>query len=140
MNKLETFINSRQLEAFCQRWKIQELALFGSALRDDFGLESDIDLLVSFESDADWSLLEHVQMQLELQELFGRKVDLVNKRALKQSENWIRRDEILQTALPIFMKNEVVHGTGGSFFVGYCSCCTLNTRVLSGHDKNSIPR
>jgi predicted nucleotidyltransferase len=112
MNKLETFISSIQIRTFCQRWKIQELALFGSALRDDFGPESDIDLLVSFESEADWSLLEHVQMQLELQELLGRNVDLVSKRALKRSENWIRREEILQTASPIFVKNEVVHGTG----------------------------
>ncbi|MAT99887.1 MAG: hypothetical protein CL608_22325 [Anaerolineaceae bacterium] len=112
MNKLETFINSSQIKTFCQRWKIQELALFGSALRDDFGPKSDIDLLVSFDGDADWSLLEHVQMQLELQELLGRNVDLVNKRALKQSENWIRRDEILQTAVPVFVKNEVVHGAG----------------------------
>jgi len=112
MNKLERLITSNQIKAFCQRWKIQELALFGSALRDDFGPDSDIDLLVSFDSDADWSLLEHVQMQLELQELLGRSVDLVNKRALKQSENWIRRDEILRTASPIFLRNEVVHGSG----------------------------
>jgi uncharacterized protein len=112
MNRLEPFISSNQMKAFCQRWKIQELALFGSALREDFGPESDIDLLVSFDSDADWSLLEHVQMQLELQELLGRTVDLVNKRALKRSENWIRRKEILQTASPIFVKNEAVHGAG----------------------------
>ena len=110
--KLETLVNSNQMKAFCQRWKIQELALFGFALRDDFGPDSDIDLLVSFDSDADWGLLEHVQMQLELQELLGRNVDLVNKRALKQSENWIRRDEILQTASPVFLKKEVIHGTG----------------------------
>ncbi|MCA9947261.1 MAG: nucleotidyltransferase domain-containing protein [Anaerolineales bacterium] len=88
------------------------MALFGSVLGDDFGPESDIDLLVSFDDDADWSLLEHVQMQLELQELLGRDVDLVNKRALKQSENWIRREEILQTASPIFLRNEVVYGSG----------------------------
>lgn len=109
MNKLETFMNSNHMKAFCQRWKIQELALFGSALRDDFGPDSDVDLLVSFDYDADWSLLEHVQMQLELQELLGRNVDLVNKRALKESENWIRREEILRTASPIFLRNEVVH-------------------------------
>lgn len=110
MNKLVVFINSKQMRVFCQHWKIQELALFGSVLRDDFGPDSDIDLLVSFDHDADWSLLEHVQMQLELQEMLGRNVDLVSKRALKQSENWIRREEILQTASPIFISDEVVHG------------------------------
>ena len=112
MSRLDEFINSNHIRTFCKRWKIQELALFGSVLGDDFGPESDIDLLVSFDDDADWSLLEHVQMQLELQELLGRDVDLVNKRALKQSENWIRREEILQTASPIFLRNEVVYGSG----------------------------
>lgn len=114
MNKseLDRFINSNQIKLFCRRWKIQELALFGSALRDDFGSDSDIDLLVTFEGNADWSLLEHVQMQLELQELLGRNVDLVNKRALKRSQNWIRREEILKTAVPIFSTKEAVHGTG----------------------------
>ena len=112
MSKLKSLLDLDQIESFCQRWKIQELALFGSALRTDFGLDSDIDLLVSFEDDADWSLLEHVQMQFELQEILGRDVDLVNKRALKRSQNWIRREEILRTASPIFTQKEVVHGAG----------------------------
>lgn len=100
----------KQIEGFCKRWKIQELALFGSALRVNFGADSDIDLLVSFDEDADWSLLDHVQMQFELQEILGRDVDLVNKRSLKRSQNWIRREEILKTALPIFTQKEAVHG------------------------------
>ncbi|GJM43112.1 MAG: hypothetical protein DHS20C20_33940 [Ardenticatenaceae bacterium] len=109
MIQLKTLVNPNHLQAFCQRWQIEELALFGSALRSDFRSDSDIDLLVSFADVADWSLLDHVQMQFELQELFGRDVDLINKAALKQSENWIRREEILETATPIFTTSGFVY-------------------------------
>jgi uncharacterized protein len=86
---------------FCKRWKVTELALFGSALRTDFTLDSDIDLLISFDDDAEWSLLDHVHMQQELEHLLARKVDLVSRRAVEQSTNWIRRNAILSTAQPI---------------------------------------
>ncbi len=112
MSKIKLLLGSDPIKFFCQRWKIQELALFGSALRIDFSPDSDIDLLASFDDDADWSLLEHVQMQFELQKILGRDVDLINKRALKRSPNWIRREEILRTASPIFTKKEVVYGAG----------------------------
>jgi predicted nucleotidyltransferase len=87
-----------EIAAFCKRWKIRELALFGSALRDEFRPDSDLDILVTFTPDADWSLLDHIQMQLELEKLFGRSVDLISKRALERSPNRIRREEILKTA------------------------------------------
>jgi len=76
--------------------------LFGSVLRDNFRSDSDIDLLVTFAPDADWSLLDHVQMQQELERILGRDVDLVSKRAIERSSNWIRRQEILSTAQPIY--------------------------------------
>jgi predicted nucleotidyltransferase len=91
-----------EIAAFCDRWQIAELSLFGSALRDDFRPDSDIDLLVTFAPEADWSLLDHVQMQQELESLLERDVDLVSKRAIEQSSNWIRRQEILTTAQPIY--------------------------------------
>ena len=87
---------------FCRRWKIRELALFGSALRDDFGPHSDVDILVDFDTDADWSLLNHIQMQQELQTLLGRKVYLISRRALEHSGNWLLRREILSTAKVFF--------------------------------------
>jgi predicted nucleotidyltransferase len=90
------------LAAFCRRWKVRELALFGSILRDDFGPDSDVDLLVSFEPSADWSLFDHVKMEQELEALFGREVDLVSRRALERSENWIRRKEILDSAETVY--------------------------------------
>lgn len=95
-------VTDEQLADFCLRWKITELALFGSALRDDFGPNSDVDMLVTFAPSADWSLLDHMQMEEELASLLGRKVDLVSRRAVDASENWIRRREIQRTAQVIY--------------------------------------
>ena len=86
------------LQQFCRRWKISELALFGSVLRTDFRPDSDVDVLVTFTGDADWSLLTHVQMQQELAALLQRPVDLISKRGLERSANWLRREAILNTA------------------------------------------
>lgn len=88
---------------FCRRWKIVELALFGSALRDDFHSASDVDFLVSFAPDANWSLLDHVTMEDEVSGILGRKVDLVSRRAVEQSDNWIRRKAILESAQPLYV-------------------------------------
>jgi uncharacterized protein len=94
-----------QISAFCTHWLIAELSLFGSILREDFHSNSDIDVLIAFAPEADWGLLEHVQMQQELQAILGRKVDLVSKRAIERSSNWIRRQEILSTAQPIYAQS-----------------------------------
>ena len=91
------------LAEFCRHWKIRELALFGSVLRDDFRPESDIDVLVTFTEDADWGLFDHVRIQQELQTLFKREVDLVSRRAIERSPNWIRRKNILNTAQAIYV-------------------------------------
>ena len=100
-----------EIGKFCQRWRIQELAVFGSVLRPDFNSESDIDVIVTFDDDAEWSLLDHMRMQQELQAFLQRDVDLVTKRAVERSENWVRRKEILSTASVIFPEREVAHGT-----------------------------
>lgn len=85
-------IDTSRLEDFCRRWKIKELALFGSVLREDHTPKSDIDLLVSFSPEADWDLFDLVDARHELESLLGRKVDLVERRALV---NPFRRREIL---------------------------------------------
>ena len=87
------------LEAFCQKWKVRELSLFGSVLRDDFGPHSDVDVLVSFDDDAPWSLWDLIGMQDELAELVGRPVDLVEKEGLR---NPFRRQQILETRQVIY--------------------------------------
>ena len=92
------------LKGFCQRWQIAELAVFGSILRNDFNDKSDIDFLVTFSPLAQWGLFEHAQMQQELQVLLNRDVDLVSKRAIERSKNWIRRQNIFSTAKVIYAR------------------------------------
>jgi predicted nucleotidyltransferase len=91
------------IAAFCRRWHITELALFGSVLRDDFRPDSDIDVLVTFAPDHEWSLFDLVRMEDELQALFGRPVDLVERSGVEQSENYIRRRHILSTLEPVYV-------------------------------------
>ena len=87
---------------FCHRWRIAELALFGSVLREDFGPDSDIDVLVQFAPNAGHGFFELVRMQEELSELFGRNVDLVSRRGIENSRNPIRRQAILQAAEVVY--------------------------------------
>lgn len=91
-----------EIQAFCQRWPIAELALFGSILRDDFRPDSDIDFLVTFQPDVRISWSQWMEMERELAAIVQRKVDFVSKRGLKRSQNYIRRDLILNTAQPIY--------------------------------------
>jgi len=100
-----------EITQFCHRWKIRELAVFGSVLRADFDSESDIDVIVTFADDVDWSLLDHIRMQQELQIILGRNVDLVTKRAVERSQNWLRRKEILSTASVIFPEGRIAYET-----------------------------
>jgi predicted nucleotidyltransferase len=80
-----------KVAAFCRRWEITELALFGSVLREDFRPDSDVDVLVSFEPQARHTLLGMARMQEELRRILGREVDLVERTAIEQSRNYIRR-------------------------------------------------
>jgi uncharacterized protein len=91
-------VDRRALAAFCRRWMITELAFFGSVLRDDFGPDSDVDVLVTFSPGSGRSLFERVEMRDELSQLLGRPVDLVSRRAIEDSRNWIRREAILGSA------------------------------------------
>ena len=102
MNRLGLNIPMEDIEAFCRRWRVTEFSLFGSVLRDDFQPDSDVDVLVSFADDAPWSLFEVVDMIEQLRAVFGRKVDLVEKSALR---NPFRRHEMLTT-------REVIYAAG----------------------------
>lgn len=90
----------KALSNFCHKWQIAELALFGSVLRDDFRAEgenpSDIDVLYLFTAEANYGL-EIFEMQEELEALFDRKVDFVSKKAILNSRNWLRRQNILNS-------------------------------------------
>ena len=74
-----------KISSFCRRWSIARLEVFGSALRDDFRSDSDLDLLATYSPQARWSLLDRVSMKLELEALLGRQVDLLNRRALEKA-------------------------------------------------------
>jgi predicted nucleotidyltransferase len=109
MVAVQMLIPRKKIAAFCKRWRVEELALFGSAVRDDFSPQSDIDLLVSFAPQSDWSLFDHLKMKLELKQLFGREVDLITHRALEQSRNELLRSEILNSARVLYSKPGNVH-------------------------------
>ena len=96
-------IPSQGLESICRKWRVRELSLFGSVLRDDFTPESDIDVLVSFDPDATWSLWDLTEMRDDLTALIGRPVDLVEREGL---QNPFRRDKIMQTRKVIYVARE----------------------------------
>jgi predicted nucleotidyltransferase len=87
----------------CQKYAVEELSVFGSALRDDFGPGSDVDFLVAFRNNecGPW-MSKLVEMEQELAALLGKNVDLVNKRGVEQSRNRIRREEILGSARVVY--------------------------------------
>jgi predicted nucleotidyltransferase len=87
------------VERFCRRWKIKELALFGSVLRGDFRPDSDVDVLATFAADAQWSVFDHARMQDELSTLLGREADVIESAGLS---NPFLRHEILTTRKVIY--------------------------------------
>ena len=97
-------IDDEKLGEFCRKWRISELAVFGSVLRDDFGPKSDVDFLATFDPASRWSLLDHVRMQEELAEIVGRRIDLVTRPAVEKSKNFIRRRAILESAQVIHVR------------------------------------
>jgi predicted nucleotidyltransferase len=78
----------------CHRWQIQEFALFGSVLREDFRPDSDIDVLLTFLPNDPWNLFDIIDLKHELESLTNRSVDLTQKNLLR---NPYRRAEILKT-------------------------------------------
>ena len=95
-------IPSDRIAAFCERWRVVELALFGSAVTDDFGPRSDVDVRVSFEPGSRHTLFDMVRMEDELSGLFGRNIDLVTRAAVEGSRNHIRRRAILDSAQVVY--------------------------------------
>ena len=92
-------VNRERIETFCRKWKVNEMSIFGSALRDDFSPESDVDVLVDLEPGHGLTLYDWVDMIDELRDIFGRDVDLVSKGGLK---NPFRRKEILRSAEVVY--------------------------------------
>jgi predicted nucleotidyltransferase len=102
MTPMNLGVGAERIAEFCRRWKITRLAVFGSFVRGELRPGSDIDLLVTFSPDADWTMFDHFAMEEELSHLFGREVDLVSVRAVEENPNPISRRAILDSARQIY--------------------------------------
>ncbi|NEQ98452.1 MAG: nucleotidyltransferase family protein [Cyanothece sp. SIO2G6] len=96
-------LKSLPWKSFCHRWHIAELAVFGSILRDDFSATSDIDILVTFESDARQSLMTLARIKHELEDMTGREIDILTRPSIEQSHNTARKRNILESAKAIYV-------------------------------------
>ncbi len=92
-------IPMERIRAFCETWKVKELSLFGSVLRDDFRPDSDVDVLVVLREDSNIDLYDWIEMRDELAAIFHREVHLTSKNGLR---NPFRRREILDTSEVIY--------------------------------------
>jgi predicted nucleotidyltransferase len=91
-----------KIAEFCRKWNVSEFALFGSVLRDDFRPDSDVDVLLTWAPESRISLFDYPEMKDELEAIFGRKVDLVSRRGVEESRNWIRKKAILDSARVVY--------------------------------------
>jgi hypothetical protein len=97
-------VSMEQIKEFCDRWQIAEFALFGSVLRDDFRPDSDIDVMVQFHPEAHPTFFDLSTMEDELKTIFQRDVDLITRKGIESSRNYLRRKAILSSA-------QVIYGT-----------------------------
>jgi len=95
-------IPGEKIAEFCKKWKIREFSFFGSVLRDDFSPDSDVDVLVTFSEDAKHTLFDLVHMESELKQILGREVDIVSRRGIESSRNYLRRNAILNSAEAVY--------------------------------------
>lgn len=95
-------IQDERLKEICKRYLIKELAIFGSALKEDFNDSSDVDLLYTFQDTANHSLFDVVKIKEEFEKLFGRSVDLLSRRAIERSRNEFRKKAILANTKIIY--------------------------------------
>ncbi|HEY3295344.1 MAG TPA: nucleotidyltransferase domain-containing protein [bacterium] len=95
-------LDNERIAQFCQRWGIVELSLFGSVVRPDFRPDSDIDVLVAFAPTVRYGLFALSRMQRELTSILGREADIVERSEVEMSENFIRRNSVLQSVLRVY--------------------------------------
>lgn len=94
MPALAIEVSEERLQDFCRRYGVEEICLFGSALRPDFRPDSDIDLMLKFKPGHGFTFENTPDIQDELQRIFGRKVDVIEKGKIR---NPIRRQEIMNS-------------------------------------------
>lgn len=103
IRKINIDVPKDKIADFCKKWKVREFSLFGSVLRDDFMPDSDVDVLVDFEPEAERTLFDLVKMIDELKIIFGREVDLLTRKGVEQSRNYLRRKEILSSTEVVYV-------------------------------------
>ncbi len=89
-------LDQAMIAAFCEKWRIIELSLFGSVLTDEFGPESDVDAMVTFAKDAKWTVIDLVHMERDFAAIAGRNDDLMTRSGVELMDYYIRRDSILR--------------------------------------------
>jgi hypothetical protein len=92
----------KEIRRFCEKWRIRELAVFGSILSENFRADSDIDFLYTFDDNCGWDLFDVIDMKQELESLLNREVDFVDREIVEKSPNWARRKLILDSALAVY--------------------------------------
>ncbi|OQY13021.1 MAG: nucleotidyltransferase [Desulfobacteraceae bacterium 4572_187] len=102
MGKIQIHIPKEKIAEFCKKWGIREFYLFGSVLRAEFCSDSDIDVLVTFDENAKHTLFDLVNMESELKDIFGRNVDIISRRGIESSRNYLRRNAILKSAEAVY--------------------------------------
>lgn len=96
-------VPAERIAAFCERWKIIEFELFGSVLTDDFGPDSDVDVMVTFAAGARWRAFDLVDMKTELESVFSRRIDLVERRIVETSDNPCMKKHILDHRQTVYV-------------------------------------
>lgn len=95
-------VYKKEIDTFCHKWNVKELSVFGSALREDFNPDSDVDVLIDFAPNHGRSLFDLVAMKDELEIIFRREIDLVTMKGIERSRNEIRKKEILNSYQVIY--------------------------------------
>lgn len=93
----------KTIHNFCQKWQITDLSVFGSILTERFNQNSNVDILVKFAMEAKIYLFDLDNIESELKLILGRDVDVVSKKAIQLSHNWIRRQNILDSAQVLYV-------------------------------------
>jgi predicted nucleotidyltransferase len=92
----------KKIEAFCRAWNVKELQVFGSVTTEHFRPDSDIDIIVDFLPGSHHTLLQLARMEEELEQIFGRRIDLLTRQAVEQSRNYIRKESILASMEKVY--------------------------------------
>jgi len=103
MGKPNLDLSKEKIAEFCRRWSVREFSLFGSILQEDFRADSDVDVIVDFNTGTTHSLFDLVSMTDELKIIFGRDVDLMTRQDVERSRNYIRRKSILSSMEVVYV-------------------------------------